>query len=67
VTPPAAGEIPINLTTLWTWDAALANWYFYAPSLDKSGGLAAYITSKNYLDFGTRVLDPTTGFWVNKP
>lgn len=67
LTPPVAGDIPINLTTLWAWDAGLANWYFYAPTLDKSGGLSNYITSKGYLDFGTRVLDPTTGFWVNKP
>jgi len=22
---------------------------------------------KGYLDFGTNVLTPTTGFWVNKP
>lgn len=66
-TQPAAGEIPVNLTTLWAWDAAAANWYFYAPTLDKSGGLASYIISKSYLDFGTRVLDPVTGFWVNKP
>ena len=65
--PPAAGDIPINLTTLWAWDPVQSNWYFYAPSLDKSGGLGAYITSKGYLDFGTRVLDPVTGFWVNKP
>jgi len=64
-TAPAAGDIPINLTTLWAWDATLANWYFYAPSLDKSGGLANYIQSKSYLDFDTKVLTPTTGFWVN--
>jgi hypothetical protein len=67
LTPPAAGTIPVNLTTLWAWDAGQANWYFYAPSLDQSGGLASYITSKGYLDFGTRALGPTTGFWVNKP
>ena len=66
-TPPAAGEVPINLTSLWAWDVAQGNWYFYAPSLEKSGGLSAYIASKGYLDFGTRVLDPTTGFWVNRP
>ena len=67
LTPPSAGELPINLTTLWAWDATLANWYFYAPSLDKSGGLTSYIQSKSYLDFGTNVLTPTTGFWVNNP
>jgi len=67
ITSPSPGDIPFNLTTLWAWDAALTNWYFYAPSLEKSGGLAAYIQSKSYLDFGTKVLTPTTGFWVNKP
>ncbi len=69
VTPPAQGTIPINLTTLWAWDSALTNWYFYAPSLESSGGLAAYITSKGYLDFTTnnKTLGPGVGFWVNKP
>ena len=66
-TPPAPGDIPINLTTLWAWDAVLTNWYFYAPSLEKNGGLLNYIQSKSYLDFGTKALTPTTGFWVNKP
>ena len=66
-TPLAEGVIPLNLTTLWAWDAAQSNWYFYAPSLDKSGGLTAFIVSKSYLDFGARVLDPATGFWVNRP
>ena len=67
-TPPAAGDIPINISTLWAWDVLQSNWYFYAPSLDKSGGLTNYIGSKGYLDFGaTKTLDPTTGFWVNKP
>lgn len=67
-TPSATpGVVPLNLTTLWGWDAALLNWYFYAPSLEASGGLFAYVTSKSYLDFAGRTLDPTTGFWVNKP
>ncbi len=66
-TPPPAGDIPLNLTTLWAWNAALTNWYFYAPSLEKSGGLLNYIQSKSYLDFGTKVLDPALGFWVNNP
>lgn len=66
--PAATGDIPTNVTTLWAWDSTLANWYFYAPSLDKSGGLANYIAAKGYLDFGaTRTLDPMTGFWANKP
>jgi hypothetical protein len=66
---PASGLIPTNLTTLWAWNAAQVNWYFYAPSLEAQGGtaLADYITVKGYLGFGTKVLDPSTGFWVNKP
>jgi hypothetical protein len=62
----ATGEIPLNLATLWAWNAATSAWYFYAPSLEKSGTLASYITSKSYLDFGTKLLDPSMGFWVNK-
>ena len=59
------------LTTLWAWDAAQTNWYFYAPSLEAAGGTALtdYITSKGYLDFtaNSKTLGPGTGFWVNKP
>lgn len=67
--PPSPGTTPLNLTSLWTWDATISNWYFYAPSLEAKGGtsLTDYITSKNYLDFGTGTLAPTTGFWVNRP
>jgi len=53
------------LTSLWAWDASLGNWYFYASSLDNAGTLSSYITSKGYLGFGTKALDPSTGFWVN--
>jgi len=66
-TTPAADEIPANVTTLWAWDAALRNWYFYAPSLDLAGTLGNFTASKSYLDFGTKVLEPATGFWANKP
>lgn len=67
--PPAQGTIPNNLTSLWVWNSASANWYFYAPSLDSLGTLAAYITSKSYLNFATNgtTLAPSTGFWVNRP
>ncbi|MHB8165179.1 MAG: hypothetical protein ACYDDT_00130 [Sulfuricella sp.] len=34
---------------------------FYAPSLDANGTLASYIATKTYLNFGTKVLDPTMG------
>lgn len=69
LTPPSPGYIPANLSTLWAWDAVKSKWYFYAPSLDAKAGmyLSDYITSKGYLDFGTRTLDAVTGFWVSKP
>lgn len=68
-TPPAPGVTASNITSLWAWDAPLSKWYFYAPNLEAQGGTALtdYITSKNYLDFGTKTLDPTMGFWVNTP
>jgi uncharacterized repeat protein (TIGR02543 family) len=57
----------ISLMTLWAWDSASKNWYFYAPTLHNSGGLASYISQKGYLDFTLqgKTLDTTTGFWVN--
>jgi hypothetical protein len=67
LTPPAPGATPINVSTLWAWDSAIGNWYFHSPSLEASGGLLNYITSKNYLDFGVKRLDPAMGFWVNRP
>ena len=41
---------------------------FYAPSLDASGGIGAYISAKGYLDFGAnaKTLGIGTGFWVNR-
>ena len=68
VNPPAAGTtVATSLTTLWAWDAMLTGWYFFAPSLVNAGTQASYIASKGYLDFGTKTLTPTTGFWVNRP
>jgi hypothetical protein len=68
VTPPLSGEIPDNVITLWAWDALRTNWYFYAPSLVAKGASALidYIASKGYLDFGSKILDTTIGFWVNR-
>lgn len=70
-TPPVAGVIPLNLTTLWAWNGPQSKWYFYAPNLEaKDGGkgLTDYIATKGYLDFTTskRDLTPGSGFWVNK-
>jgi hypothetical protein len=70
LTQPVSPDIAANsLTTLWSWDNGLSRWYFYAPSLDNSGALTSYITSKGYLNFSTnsKTLDPTMGFWVNHP
>jgi len=70
-TPPTAGEIPLNVTTLWAWDNPLSKWYFYSPSLDGNGGTALldYTVGKGYLDFAAtgKLLGAGLGFWVNKP
>jgi hypothetical protein len=69
-TPPTLGQVPINMTSLWAWDDARANWYFYAPSLEAQGGgaLADYLRSHNYFDFGSNVktLGNGIGFWVKR-
>ena len=71
VSPPAAGVVLQNITTLWAWDNAQSKWYFYAPSLEAQGGtaLSDYIASHGYLDFtaANRALGAGVGFWVNKP
>ncbi|TXT41546.1 MAG: hypothetical protein FD135_177 [Comamonadaceae bacterium] len=64
---PALTSLLGNVTTLWAWDSALNNWLFYAPSLASSGGLASYITSRNYLDFGTTPIAANQGIWINRP
>lgn len=71
VSPPAAGVIPQNYKTLWAWDNAQSQWYFYAPSLAAQGGsvLSDFITSRGYLDFtsSSKTLGTGVGFWVNMP
>jgi hypothetical protein len=68
LTPPSPPSVAATvLTTLWAWNSSQSAWYFYAPALDNSNGLAAYATSKGYLDFGASTLTPAMGFWVNKP
>jgi hypothetical protein len=80
-TPPTAGQLYTNLTSLWAWDASQSMWYFWAPALVNNSTLAGYLTSKNYLDFATLpnpgtqatagassgTLAPTLGVWVNLP
>lgn len=67
--PANPADIPLNLTTLWAWENTLNKWYFYAPSLEKSGDLPSYIGAKGYLDFSanSKTLGQGTGFWVNMP
>ena len=70
-TPPTAGQVPINMTSLWAWDSAQSRWYFYAPSLDAQGGsaLTNYLASQSYKDFGSnaKTLGNGVGFWVRRP
>jgi alpha-tubulin suppressor-like RCC1 family protein len=70
-TPPTAGQVPINLTSLWAWDNAASQWYFYAPVLDAQGGstLADYLGAKSYKDFtgSGKTLGNGVGIWVNRP
>ncbi|MCX7172039.1 MAG: hypothetical protein NTY41_17660 [Proteobacteria bacterium] len=69
-TPPAAGSVPQNLTTLWAWDNPTRTWYFYAPSLEAQGStaLSDYTAGKGYLDFNakSKTLGNGTGFWVDR-
>ena len=71
ITPPTAGEVPINLTSLWAWDAARSGWLFYAPSLEAQGAsvLGGYVSGQGYLDFAAsgRTLGHGAGFWVLRP
>ncbi len=72
-TTPSAGQVQTNLTTLWAWDATQQRWYYWSPALVNSGSLAAYLSSKAYLDFANLpntpagALPPTRGLWINMP
>jgi len=65
ITPAAFGAAVGDVTTLWAWDNVSNAWYFYAPSLAASNGLASYISNKGYQDFGSNTLGNGRGFWVN--
>jgi alpha-tubulin suppressor-like RCC1 family protein len=70
---PDPYTVPVNLTSMWSWDASSSRWYFWSPLLYQNGTLTNYLTSKDYLDFtqlpntpvGTLV--PGNGIWVNVP
>ena len=57
----AAGKSDVSY---WTWSAAAGKWRFYAPSLEKTGELNAYVTSNSYTAFASPV-SSTEGLWVN--
>jgi len=76
VTPPAFASslnstAPPNLTSLWAWDSAQKNFYFYAASLAAQGGsvLIDYVASRGLRDFesANMLLGNSVGFWVNQP
>jgi hypothetical protein len=67
-TPDAVkASLGSNLTSLWAWDNALSQWYFYAPSLDTGSNLADYARANRYLDFATtsKTVRNGDGFWVH--
>ncbi|MBI3044835.1 MAG: fibronectin type III domain-containing protein [Betaproteobacteria bacterium] len=71
-TPPAPGVVPTtNFVSLWSWDAAQQKYYFYAPILEATGGLAAvksYADTNGFLhfqDFG-KTLGIGVSFWVSR-
>ncbi len=70
-TPPSPGTTPASVASVWAWDAANQNWYFYAPSLEAQGGtvLTDYISSHGFRDFtiSGKTLGQGSGFWVNRP
>jgi hypothetical protein len=70
-TPPTAGQVPVNMTSLWAWDSAQSKWLFYAPSLEATGdnALLDFINSQHYEDFAAvgKNLGNSTGFWVQRP
>jgi alpha-tubulin suppressor-like RCC1 family protein len=69
-TPPTTGQVPINMTSLWAWDTAASQWFFYAPVLDAQGAstLLDYIGAKSYKDFtgSGKTLGNGVGIWVNR-
>jgi len=54
-----------SFSTMWAWNSASKTWYFNAPSLAASEGLAAYVQTKGYLDFGSFTTENGLGFWIN--
>jgi hypothetical protein len=70
-TPPTAGQVPLNMTSLWAWDSAQSQWYFYAPSVEAQGAsvFSSYNNGQGYGDFATsgKKLGNATGFWVRRP
>ena len=55
-----------SIVSAWLWDAPLAKWKFFAPSLQAQGGtaLADYVAGRSYLPFKTAPMG-TDGVWLN--
>ncbi|MBI2958807.1 MAG: hypothetical protein HYY28_00705 [Betaproteobacteria bacterium] len=58
---PVTG-VTANVLTVWKWDAAAAQWLFYAPSLE-AAALADYAASKGYGVLAS--IEPGEGYWLN--
>lgn len=54
-----------SFSTMWAWNSTSHQWYFNAPTLVASGGLATYIEGRGYLDFGSLTTGNGLGFWLN--
>jgi hypothetical protein len=65
-TTGSATKTPVSV---WAWDSAKTQWYFYSGALDAQVGTALqdFSESAGYLDFNAtgKSLTPATGFWVN--
>lgn len=65
------GSLANGFISLWAWDNARSNWYFFAPALATQGNtaLSDYTKARGYLDFASEgeSLKPARGFWLNRP
>jgi hypothetical protein len=62
--PPTAGTITPNITSLWAWNNTNSNWIFYSPL---TAGTTNADSNNGYASFGTSTLGMGVGFWVNNP
>ena len=62
--PPSAGTVTPNITSLWAWDGTKNSWFFYSPL---TTGTTDAASINGYESFGTSTLGMGVGFWVNNP